>query len=355
MTSKNIVKADLSHLSRVITALRFPLIVLVVLVHVPLSEDISRVLTPSDLFGDKGMYYYISKVISFTLGHAAVPAFFFFSGYYFFFKEQNLLDPKVYRGLLLKRIGTLFLPYVIWSVLPFMLEVFRGYLLGAMSISDLSPWHHILRSIFLENTYNFPLWYLKDLIVFTLLSPLIYLVAKRYCYIVILIFVLYIANVNVVVTSRGLFFFVLGAVLGMRHIDPLQYIAPYSRLIYTCTLLATFLLPFTVGLSYHAQLIYAYVPFVVSSMLLVVSDLSKSQPLWIERLQSLAPSVFFIYVIHIILVLVVRGRFYALGVFETVYGYFLISTFVLLLSWFLYFLLKTYAPKLFQVLVGGRA
>lgn len=78
MIKNRAIQPDLKRLSRVIAALRFPLIVLVVFIHVPLAEDFFRPLNLTTSWGSREIYYYVSKVISFVLGQAAVPAFFLF-------------------------------------------------------------------------------------------------------------------------------------------------------------------------------------------------------------------------------------------------------------------------------------
>lgn len=91
-------------------------------------------------------------------------------------------------------------------------------------------------------------------------------------------------------------------------------------------------------------------------MMLAMSYVIRSYPRMGERLQDMSSSAFFVYVAHLVLILsLVRGRFYAWGIFETVYGYFTIAFLVVLLSWLPYWALKRVSPKLLSVLVGGRA
>ena len=77
-------------LSEVVRALRFPLILLVVFIHVPLASGEGQVLA-LDLPGSSYSWYqYISRALSFILGDMAVPMFFLFSGYYMFTKPKVL-------------------------------------------------------------------------------------------------------------------------------------------------------------------------------------------------------------------------------------------------------------------------
>lgn len=217
-------------------------------------------------------------------------------------------------------------------------------------------WAEFCANVLWRNVYNLSLWYVRDLILFTVLSPLIYILARRYPYVLIPLFVLHISNVDTVIASRGIFYFFLGAVCGMRRIDILAHIKPYKPVVLLVFVLGTILLPITSAWEYHSQLLYLYVPFAIGAVLLLMSDVMQKIPVLGHRFCSLSSSAFFIYVAHLVLILsLVRGRFYALGIGETVYGYFLIAFFVVLFSYISYALLRRYWPRLLGVLVGGRA
>lgn len=351
---------DLNHLSRVITALRFPLIVLVVLIHVSFQGDETAVLNIGELFEGENLYYYTTKVISYGLGRAAVPAFFLFSGYYFFFKNPNHLDVGNYRNLVKQKSSTLFLPYLIWAIVPFFLKYAITQLLP--NASSLVPefevpvWYEWLYQALWKNLYNYPLWYLRDLIVLTLCSPLIYLLAKRFPYVLIPLFALCLLDINLVIYSGSIFYFLLGAVCGIRHIDILAYIRPYRVLLHTLAILGTLLLPFTVAWDYHKELTNLYIPTLLASMLLLMSSAIVRYPRFSERMQALAPSVFFIYTVHSVLILaLVKGLSSALGMARVVHGYFFRGILVLLLSWLTYIIFKHCFPRFLSLLNGGRA
>ena len=91
--------------SSVITALRFPLILLVVAIHLISSTAIS----PTGTTGWHFVYLYISELISHNLADIAVPMFFFISGYYGFYKK-DWRQEAVWSVELKKRAKTLLLP-----------------------------------------------------------------------------------------------------------------------------------------------------------------------------------------------------------------------------------------------------
>ncbi len=72
--------------SKLVNGLRFPLIVLVVFIHVlPIKLNIIDEFSLSD----RNLYLYISEIISHTIGKIAVPCFFLFSGFYALFNKQG--------------------------------------------------------------------------------------------------------------------------------------------------------------------------------------------------------------------------------------------------------------------------
>ena len=94
------------HFSSVVTSLRFPLILLVVLIH-------TQPVPPESLGNDHSLYVYVATLIKEVFTRMAVPAFFVFSGYYAF-KGKNLEQTPTYLSETKKRVWTLIVPYLIW-------------------------------------------------------------------------------------------------------------------------------------------------------------------------------------------------------------------------------------------------
>ena len=97
-------------------------------------------------------YQVLKLVVSQTLVKAAMPMFFFISGYLFFGNVEKW-NWQTYQQKIKRRGKTLLIPYIIWN------------LLMAVMLRPFSP------SIFCEPA-NMPLWFLRDLIVVSLLTPI---------------------------------------------------------------------------------------------------------------------------------------------------------------------------------------
>ncbi len=77
--------------SVLVDALRFPLIIIVIFIHVLPDCYVTPTLELSVHNG----YVYLSEIISHVWGQAAVPCFFLFSGWYAFYNKKS---PKLIRG-----------------------------------------------------------------------------------------------------------------------------------------------------------------------------------------------------------------------------------------------------------------
>lgn len=167
--------------SKVITLLRFPLSVFVVLIHSSFSSFM--------IGGGKTLaveaypiYYNISYIFSDIIGWIAVPLFFFISGYLFFYGIENF-SKEIYWKKIRKRIKSLFVPYIFWNlVVIVLLYVSQSLMPDLMSgrnkiVADysLGDWFMAFWSANdIHVPINGPLWFIRDLMVVMLLSPLVF-------------------------------------------------------------------------------------------------------------------------------------------------------------------------------------
>lgn len=123
--------------------------------------------------------YYISQV----LARYAVPFFFFISAILLFRKQRNWCD------VLKNKVRTLLVPYLLWNtfwILAFVcLESFsitKGFFPGdhtPILEYDLRGWL-ALYGLGKGYPHDYPLWFLRDLMVVILFSPLIWKIADRF-------------------------------------------------------------------------------------------------------------------------------------------------------------------------------
>lgn len=119
MQQKSEQKVDITSIpefqSRVITSLRFPLIVMIIMFHL---YEPGAVIDNSTT-----LHYVLAKILGADgIAKIAVPAFFLISGFLFFLNVNNW-EKQVYVSKLKSRSKTLLLPYILWNALPILLIV----------------------------------------------------------------------------------------------------------------------------------------------------------------------------------------------------------------------------------------
>ena len=102
-------------LSKVITAVRFPMILLVVLLHtIILGQTCLGEVYIRE--GDNPVFDGTSYTLLRCIGDVAVPMFFFISGYLFFLcKGEFTFD--VWKSKIKRRVVTLHVPYLLWNAI----------------------------------------------------------------------------------------------------------------------------------------------------------------------------------------------------------------------------------------------
>ena len=214
-------RSDISQYD-VIRQVRFPMIVLVTFAHSygHVAEDFNL------LTSDWSTYEFLKLLVSQTLVKVAVPVFFIMSGYLFFsnVKEWNF---NVYRQKMLRRGKTLLIPYLIWNLLmvlklrAFSWSFFWNYIPEAGRQIDWFGIEH-----YLVAPANMPLWFLRDLIVVSLLTPIIYIGVHKLGYkLIIVLTILYLSGVCPFIpglSAYAIYFFMLGAFLGIRKLDLIE-------------------------------------------------------------------------------------------------------------------------------------
>lgn len=137
------------------------------------------------------LLYYIKVYFSFVLPRLAVPMFFVYSGY-FFFKGKEC-GCQTWLGKLRIRLRTLFLPFILWSVIGtvfFMCLDKSQRHIGILEIVNQTFWmNSYTPSSYLPQwigyeipkvtALNMPLWYVRDLLLLMFVSPLLYAILRR--------------------------------------------------------------------------------------------------------------------------------------------------------------------------------
>jgi membrane-bound acyltransferase YfiQ involved in biofilm formation len=152
--------------------------------------------------------------------------------------------------------------------------------------------------------YDVPLWFLRDLIVVSLLSPLIHLyVRKLKIYGIALLFIAYISKIWILLPGFSIsafFFFTLGAYFAINRINIISFVYHYKVSLMIVALLSFLLVCWTngnattIGRSSVAvfSTVGVFVAFYISAELIMRYDLRPNK--------LLVSSCFFVYAMHTI-------------------------------------------------------
>lgn len=379
-------------LSQTISYLRFPLIVGVVFIHYNLAENGFSIHGVKYGLDNPDWYYHIIYFFSGVLPSICVPLFFIISGFLFFYRKD--FNSMVYKQKLRTRARTLLLPFLLWNIiailiqasykLPFLSSVFphankMDIILSPERLFNTFFAYYENEGIFVSsvaeevlteaNKYpfpiNFPLWYVRDLIVMVILSPLIYWMIKR-CglWFISLLGMVWFFTDSLIFTEGGYatffftaaFFFSSGAyfsINGRSFVECMRQ-AKYVPLIY---LPLAFADTVTKGADYNVFIHESGILTGVASAVIVSSYLIEKGTVRVHS--ALTDSCFFILALHILIMSNIgKVLFSILHLPDSTYSmlllYFFVPIITITLCTLTHVFLGKYLHPVCKLLTGGR-
>lgn len=353
--------------SKTISNMRFPLITMVVIMH---GMGFSYCITdfPNILLLDEihtWDWYFFFKRFLYNISTIAVPVFFIISGFLFFnggFHKGN------YIKKMKRRIHSLLIPYIIWNTVMFILLYFKKgqtYSLIEIFWGNGEPWYsgtNYLGGEFVPSVspVNFPLWYVRDLMVLCIISPLIYwLIRKTRIGIVAVFGLLYISYVwpHINFNAEGLFFFTLGGYLSIENKSIIVRNKIYTLIGSLALIFGVFLVLFNGLNSEYGIILRPYYTMIGSWFFInFFYKYDYNTP------KILLDGTFAIYVLHAIIVSVVFN--FSLLLFGEICMHnvlaaicidcFLYPSMIIAICIFLFFIIRKISPKFSAILFGNR-
>ncbi len=212
-------------LSRRIDVARFVAIVLVAVSHAK-----NYGLSAGDAGHEASSYtnVYVQEAVTEGFCRVAVPLFMAISGFLFFRGYRE--DSGFFRDKLLRRVRSLVVPYVLWSLIALgmlfalqQLPISRGYFSG----DPIRNWsaQKVLWTIFVQPAAG-QLWFLRDLLCFIVISPLLGVTLRRWPVPIMLVLtILWLAKVTwlgprlIYPNTQGLWFFAFGAACQLHNVN----------------------------------------------------------------------------------------------------------------------------------------
>ncbi len=163
--------------------------------------------------------YLFIYLFSSLLGSLCVPLFFFISGYYFFYGCEKY-GINEYKRKVFKRVNSLLVPYLVWNLLTVLIYVIIERRLFTVSSFFSAFWEYNYDNIPRSTPINGPLWFLRDLILLSIVSPVIYWIVRKEKIIpVILLLVAWLFSTDYYTKFFSLAFFTLGAYFSIKQIN----------------------------------------------------------------------------------------------------------------------------------------
>lgn len=301
--------------------LRLPLAVLVVFIHSYFDYPIA------DAGGTgQAVYEGLRSLFSLVVSHTAVPTFFLISGYYFF-RNCEGFGQRDYESKIAKKARTLLIPYLVWNLLG-MLQMIAARTaksdfsdladlralfeeFGAMPFNVLWDYHSWDSCFSWTGQHTvgtgpvlLPLWFLRDLMVMTALTPLIfYLIRKKKNVFMAALFAGYLSGFTLfhIPSVGSLFFFSLGACMGIGKETIVGRFRKHRVAAYVLTgLMIVPMVVFDGSRSRIGSLLYpVFICAGVMSLMNVAFELSAKKGSYIRRKRTMRPAMsFFIYLAH---------------------------------------------------------
>ncbi len=339
----------------VIPIMKFILILGVILIHCNI-----KYIVPSDC-GNKGL-----DVVNFinSLMDICVPSFFIISGYLFFYGVDSFTS-KLYKKKLSNRFKTLFIPYIIWNVICAILFIIKVLVFNSPGIgiieNDTINWSKffegfVYREEVDDQPYAFAFWFIRNLIVFVILSPMVWFIARKWWTVILLLSIKFIFDIKL----HCIEWFIFGAACSIHRVM-IDKIKPVTSIMYLSGILYLLLAIFRFWLIYST---------LIDNLLLFIEVVSGCCFLYLlsEKLvvfsntyigRQLVSSTFFIYAFHQCFCFALRKLWLHIIGYNSILNSLLtyIVTFISIfsISFVTYLLLNRYFPKVVKIISGNRS
>lgn len=301
--------------------------------------------------------YFVQKFVA-LFADFAVPLFFIISGFLFFANCGKDCMANFFISKIKKRVRTLVVPYIIWCTLfitaIFVIDFFVDYNTDYFTYCKQGRWGDFFRYVYLEPA-AFHLWFVRDLFIIILCSPIIYLFVRSVP-IYVQLTVLFLLGVFqfIPILSWGLFWFTIGAIFSIHQKDIFYFVKPKLAilcLVMFCVIIACFVI-FNISLASN----HPYAALVI--LLGVIGVWNGSDCIY--SFQSNSPIfhyTFFVYCSHIPFLNMIKTIIYPrlwdspVGCMS---GFLLSPVITVVICLLAGKLLQSITPSTYRILSGGR-
>lgn len=333
-------------LSKIIEFLRWPLTVLVVCIHIVRVNDVAF---------DR---FWVKDVCA-----IAVPAFFIISGMLFFHNTRLTSNSKPGRDLpfdykhkLKRRIKTLLIPYLIWNAFAIVIGIalnFQDYRFTVLNIlAGFWDSHYSFVHAVGHAPMDFPLWYVRDLMVCCILSPLYYIMIQRTGILLPITGVLlwmFGVNIPIVgISSIAIAFFSLGAYFSIWNIN-LAKIGKKSAGLMAVTVMVAWIVDAILCIEAFQRL----GTLMATCLIFPIAGLFVSRDSHIVGIANrIGKYSFFVFASHALIVKYISWAVYSFQWFPPTVAYIISLSIILAICLFLGYYCRKLFPRFNAIVVG---
>lgn len=377
-----------SQQSRILNALRFPLACMVVIIHCKINQD-EWVLPQWRGFSGDELSAAIQILFSTILSGIAVPTFYLMSGYFFFYRMENFTW-NVYLNKLKKRVHTLLIPYILWNflcILYIIMKKIAAYLVKGKPLSNITDffedngwlrmfWDCNVWSLDRVNVLGYfipptgpilvPLWFLRDLMVIVLITPVIYYVLRKFkLWAIVVLGLCYITGIWPYIhgfSVTAAFFFSLGAYFSINKLNMVEELRHFRKCAFVLYVPMVVLMMYLNG-NHTTVGGYVYPLYIIIGVITIINIVTLLEEKGkLTTSSKLSDTTFFIYAFHGLIALEIASMI--LGIpFPTADNDWMNISIHYILKPFLtvaiclisYRIMKKYMVGILNVLTGNRA
>lgn len=269
---------------------------------------------------EEEIFYWLYTFLSTIFPIFVISGFFLISGYLFFLKwtiedGEKKWDNKCYQKKLKSRFFTLFIPYILWNLIPLFLIIIECLINNYDSKDLFQELKFCFQGKFPEmfwnlnewgegNTgpLNLPLYYIRDLMGMCLIAPVVYFYCKKFktigiCLLVVINILGYIPSFSGL-RSAGITFFTLGAFFSIYNKDIVKELSKYGKyLFFPSIILILFVLDIVKiegNIIYCLERLFCLIGLV--TLFWIIKEISNT--IIFRQTKTFKESIFFMYAAH---------------------------------------------------------
>lgn len=341
--------------SAIFTAMKTVAMLMVLVIHADLRSHGAEQTLVTDFY---------NELFSGLLASAAVPIFFFISGFFLF---RNFDFKRKFKS----RINSIYIPYFIWCTwgvcILFILQgllgleaLFSGRELKLLRDFTAIDYFRVYWDIRNGDPITSTLWFLRDLCLMVLLSPLINVIIKRPIWGGMFLFVLFLLGIlgisNQLIGFFSVFYLSLGGWAAYRGTNLFEWFDRNKTIILTMAVIvfSAVSIAYTCDIEYYGKIKTIWIILCIPLLYFLCSMGKVYESSILLRLSEYS---FFIYLFHEPIMGYIQKIWFKnihLPVFSQSVLFWLFPLLILLVSIFVYKILKRYCPRLLKSLIGGR-